>query len=856
MYHLLSFLLLLCGLCIRRGFLFCFFLFMLPVFFSGTYAQGLKFKGNECLIDDRTSYNVFLAEAPVFSGELSVDFDAFFTEPSLMGYILRIKNDETNTIYNISFNGYGETAVFKLNEEGKNTLLTAEFDKKKWDEYHWLRIQLSFDLENKFISLKFNEEEFRTKASDLPDRWRPVIHMGRSDHVIDVPSFAIKNLQIKDRHRKFCFPLRESDGDKVYDEKGKITGEVANPMWLINDAYYWKQKASFGSQTVAGSNFNPNTREMYYFNRDSIVIYNVRTGETHSRTYSNPCPINLKLGTNFIDPHRNRLYAYEVSDLEEGEVSMAYLDLINYRWTAVSSQLLPIQLHHHGGYFNSDNQTYLIFGGFGNLHYSGNFYSYNLEPNNWNPVDFQGDRITPRYFSSLGYNKQTDEYYVFGGMGNESGDQTVGRRYYYDFYRIDAKNFQIKKCWEIPWENDNAVPVRSMIIPDDSVFYTLCYPEHFSDSYLSLYRFSIETGSYTVLGDSIPIHSEKIKTNANLYYNTNPDELYAIVQEFGDDDIVSNVKVYSLMFPPVTKEALSPPEDKSDRRFYFIIGVCIVLLLSFLVIGMVRILRKRPKKEFVSNEETNTFVSEESPESFLKSPVEERANAIYLFGEFSVRNKYNKQVSYMFSAKLLQAFLAILQYSFDGGISSQRLSALLWPDKPEDKVKNSRGVTLNHLRKILNDLDGITLVYEKGFFKLVFTEECYCDCVRCMQLLKNRNSKIEEKELLNLLSRGKFLKLIDFPVLDSFKETIEHQIEPILLVELEKRFERKNYGAVLQLTEIMFNIDPLNEQTLRYRIAAMLKLNMQEEAKKQYFLFSSEYKKVMGTDYTGTFGGE
>jgi hypothetical protein len=77
-------------------------------------------------------------------------------------------------------------------------------------------------------------------------------------------------------------------------------------------------------------------------------------------------------------------------------------------------------------------------------------------------------------------------------MGNESGEQTVGRKYYYDLYKIDLTTKQISKLWEIPWERDNVVPVRGMVILNDSSFYTLCYPEHFSESLLKLYRFSLK----------------------------------------------------------------------------------------------------------------------------------------------------------------------------------------------------------------------------------------------------------------------------------------------------------------------------------------------------------------------------
>lgn len=71
-----------------------------------------------------------------------------------------------------------------------------------------------------------------------------------------------------------------------------------------------------------------------------------------------------------------------------------------------------------------------------------------------------------------------------------------------------------------------------------------------------------------------------------------------------------------------------------------------------------------------------------------------KANSVYLFGEFMVRDRQNKDITYMFSTKLKQVFLSILQYSPKGGISSQRLSELFWPGKSEDKVKIHVGLPL------------------------------------------------------------------------------------------------------------------------------------------------------------------
>jgi two-component SAPR family response regulator len=135
----------------------------------------------------------------------------------------------------------------------------------------------------------------------------------------------------------------------------------------------------------------------------------------------------------------------------------------------------------------------------------------------------------------------------------------------------------------------------------------------------------------------------------------------------------------------------------------------------------------------------------------------------------------------MFSAQLKQIFCLILQYSAtEDGIASQRLSAILWPDKPADKVKNSRGVTINHLRKVLSELNGIELIYDKGYFKIAQTGEFYCDYTRCIQIISSHEVEKHRDELAEILSRGKFLQLSDHPLYQSFKEEMEKKLKPVL----------------------------------------------------------------------------
>ncbi len=816
---------------------------------------GLKFHGSEQPIDKRTSYNVFGDKTAAFSAYFDIEFSLSLYPASEFGYILRVKNKESNRIYNLFYDGQGDKLTFKFNEEGKSNLIVANMDRAELLDMHWFKMKISFDLKSDSIKFTINNQTFGAGNEKLPDTYSPIILFGRSDHIIDVPSFAIKNLSIGNRE-KHSFALNESQGNIVHDISGKTFGAVSNPEWLVNDAYHWRHKASFKSQSIAGANYNPERKEIYYFNSDSLRIYNVRSGHTNIKVFQEKCPVKLILGTNFIDTKHNRLYSYEAYYAPPNEnydgPTAASLNLDTYQWTAENSEQLPSPLHHHGSYFNPSGAQFILFGGFGRMRYSKDFFSFDLNKKEWDTIEgFTGDFLSPRYFSSVGYLKKTNSVYVFGGMGNESGEQTVGRKYNYDLYKIDLDTKHISKLWEIKWERDNVVPVRGMVLLDDSSFYTLCYPEHFSESLLKLYRFSLKDGTYEILGDSIPIRSDKITTNANLYYDSTLNNLYAVVQEF-DDDISSDVKVYSLSFPPLTvQELASYSREKSNHT------LAVVILSSLFAIGIGFLLYKKLQDKRLKSQ--NIDVEGDTRNVYIennKTETTTRSNSIYLFGDFTVRDRKNRDITYMFSAQLKQIFCLILQYSTtEDGIASQRLSNVLWPDKPTDKAKNSRGVTINHLRKVLTELDGIELIYDKGHFKIEHTEQFYCDYARCLQLISANEIEGHRDELIEILSRGKFLYLSDHPSFDAFKEEMEKKLEPVLLLEMEKSFAADIYQTTIALAEAIFNIDPLNDAALTFQIKAMQKLKMNDEARIRYQAFVIEYRKAMGKDYPHPYKG-
>ena len=122
------------------------------------------------------------------------------------------------------------------------------------------------------------------------------------------------------------------------------------------------------------------------------------------------------------------------------------------------------------------------------------------------------------------------------------------------------------------------VSSRGLVLNKDSTsFYNLSYSEFIPSTFLQLYEYSINDGSFKTLGDSIPIISEKIRSNANLYFNKSTNQFLCTTQEF-EDDGSSKVNIYSLNGQPVSKENIYPVINKGSNNI--IIYLIIVLILK------------------------------------------------------------------------------------------------------------------------------------------------------------------------------------------------------------------------------------------------------------------------------------
>lgn len=837
-------------------------LFLLTGMTLFAYSQGLLFQANDKEIKERTSLQIFQeGEIPCFTKNFQLSFELSIRDFDTFGYVFLLKEDQGKTKYSFTYTYLdGENSTFKFNTDGKENHYSLNLRNDAL-AYQWIPVSFAFDLQQDVLTIRIGDNEKKITSLGLKDTFCPHLFFGRYDYILDMPTFAIRNLKLEgDRSHSYTFPLNENEGEEVHTSTGKVLGTVVNPVWLINGSYHWEKLFEYSFQTPSGITFEPDSQRLIIFSQDSLLTYNLLKRQPQKYSYSNKLPVKLQLATHFMNTTDGKLYVYELNNLPLGDATVAALDLNNREWKQTGVAALPVQLHHHDGFWDETTGKYLVFGGFGNKRFNNTFLEYDIEADRWDTLSYSGDRIIPRYFSGMAVNKNREHIYVFGGMGNESGEQSVGRNYLHDLYLLDRKQQSVRRLWQNASDHRLVVARDMILTPDEKYIYALCYPEYLSDTYLQLYRLTVDDGTMKALGDSIPMRSEEIMTNANLYYNSLTHEYYCTTTEF-DKKGHTVIRTYVLSAPPVSLDEIRSYGSRSslEIRWLWIMAVIGVLLLAG---GVLFVRKKRGKQRNVAPESSSVLMSPpvgrepdksvQGKETLAKEDFESsivRPNAVYLFGPFTVIDRNGRDITHLFSSRLRQVFIYILLHSTHNGVLSASLNEVFWADKPDDKVKNLKGVTINQIRKNLAELDGVELVHDKGYFRLLFTD-CYCDYFRFRTL---KNAEEVENELGILLMRGKFLDGMDAGMMDHFKQKVEEFLSSFLPLEIERLYQQHKYDAVIRFCNVLFRVDPVNELALAYGMHALNHTGSSQEAILQYSLFVREYRQMMNEEYSTSY---
>ncbi|MDB5026262.1 MAG: hypothetical protein JWP78_4017 [Mucilaginibacter sp.] len=822
------------------------FLFVLTLWFPDSKAQGLLFNSNDSLLTKRTSLHVFSSDVPVFQGHLSINFDLALWDNAHLGYVFNLADKESS--YSLSYLYMDGAGYLNFNIDRQSNKIKIPLEASLLKKEKWMKVKVDLDLNGDKVTIYINNKLYRADGLGFNGKIPGNLVFGKNQYYTEVPNMAIKNLTVSDDHKSYVFPLDEWKGNQVHDQQGDVTGLVENPVWLINGSYFWKPVYQQSFKEVAGLNFNTLSQNLFIFKRDSLITFDSELKGSAAIAYQNKLPVSMVLGKSIFNAKENKCYIYELFDIAKGMPSVAALDMNknSLKWETIGRTILPQQRHHHNIFYDLKQDTFYMFGGYGAYSYYNAFSKYDKASHRWERVAFKGDAITPRFFAATGNSDNNDELFLFGGYGNESGNQIVGGKQFYDLYRINLKNHTIKKCWAVrPGGKEVFVPANNLILSaDKKYFYALCYPHEIARTEIKLYKFSIKDGAYEVVSAPIPVTSERIESDINLFFNHKTNEFYCTIQEF-TDRINSTIKIYSLLAPPVSSaiyfSSLRPQKRSSAALVY--VGVAAIALL--LITGFIRIYKRRHNVSFSVSENDTALPPE-------RKCAEKKRNTIYLLGEFLVFDKNGKDITYLFSPKIKQLFILILLNSRDGnGITSKKISCMLWPDKDVAKTKNIKGVTFNHLRNIISDINGIELTFLNDNYLFKINGDFFCDYFFISAIIKVNQARNDQAVLahFDVISRGTLLGDMPDQWLDDYKNNYEEQLTGVLQPELKRHYDAGDLKLVLDLTKLILDIDPFNDTALKYQLKGLRKLKGIDYARKVYEQFTIEYKKSFGTEY-------
>ncbi|HAH24321.1 MAG TPA: hypothetical protein DCL77_11305 [Prolixibacteraceae bacterium] len=843
-------------------------------------AGGLRFYSQDQEFTKRTSFTLFDDYQPV-ADSLRLDFDFKIYDSERFGYIFRLiekftAESETPLCHFLCHPEFSEgknTLFFIQNNKKSGKILIAKNDKK------WIPFSLRINCLNKTATIICNDSVFKFPI-DLPKNLDVNVVFGlllRNN--AEVAAFDIRNVRIKiARKQEFYWPLNEISGTIAHETRHELQSEVKNPNWLIKQHFYWQKIYQNKADVMCGIDFNEKTQDIVLVNQDSLLLYNVVTNKVTAQRYQGKRPFEKDSHFSIINPKTGELISYDFNFLKaNGIKAYSIYQPDRQSWTVPETNAEREDNHLHVMFWNNDTSKLIKFGGYAHYKFFNDFKSYDFGSHEWETVPLKGDMVYPRSHAALGKDPANQLYYLFGGLGNKEGEQVLGVQNFYDLYSLDFKNHRSKKLWELDDKSLVFIPRSQMVVePSDSSFYVVCNQSDKQDAALCLYKFSLKEPTYEIVSDSLPSDFYTISDNAFLFKNDRLEELYCVVRSTPDKQSEAQVTIYKLNYPPtrLTVKAASTNGARSLRRI--IVPVCLILGIAFAFLFFrLRKAKDKPEEEIDAEDQVSeVFTTKSDQPKQVISPlvpvtekeaeeplalahtveyVRPRTNAIWLIGKFSIFDQKGRNITHLCSSKIKSLFFLIfLSTLYDDGINSDELSDVLWPGMDKTRTKNNRSVTMNHLRKIFEDMEGIALVHEDRNWKISFDQSVYIDLV---DLQRKKEDKVTNaRDIIGLYALGNIIQDDKIAELDKYKGNFESEAVEVLTAFGQEFLDKHQYAICNEIAGIIHtHYDEVNENALELKLAALSKLRNYNKARQEYDNFCQRFKLLMGIEFTVPF---
>lgn len=783
--------------------------------------------------------------------QLDLSFKLFVRKDNVFGSVLRIIADNNKNIdLMFSHNEDGIRVPFLLIEEEVFLL------KNQVREEIWITVNITLDFQSNKIVLFYDDEVLEKTCEMLNSTKDLRIAFGRClfDGFVldDVASVNIKDISLKRDGKEFRFwKMAEHDGHICYDEISGSPAVGKNTQWIIDDFIKWEgiYNEEFDSTpSIAFDSLNT----MFFIATDKKVYTLSYTNDEESKVFLDS--LHIKGGREAASSPNQMIFISNEKKLLSYNLTENFYSFFDFSLSEWDNHISHSGDHIYWNNtvsFHPEDSTLISFGGYGHYYYNNVLlYSYPLN-NAKEPELYQLNEIPPRYSpaSVIVDNK----LYVFGGRGSPTGKQELFPRNYYDFYSIDLYSKSVEHIWTYPEnpEKGDFIPSENMIYnPEDQCFYVFV-----SQMGGILMRIDTEQPMFEQMSLPIGIQFNTHYIYTNLFYAPKIQKIFVSIL-LSEVDGKSTLQIYEINYPPISVKDIEQNHsyiEKSfiNKKYIVIFGLLVLALLSGGLFHMLRRkARARENKKGPYSESELTFLREEKTNKthffqFSKG-------CICLLGRFRIFNNTGVEKTNQLSPTLKSLLIVLILFSSKDsrGISGKKLIKLFWDDKVEESAKNNRNVYISKLRSILEDIEGIKIINENGFWRIELNESIFCDYLELRELIKIKDIHNIEKSL-ELLTRGTLLPHMDFDWMDKFKNELTNEVIDYSH-KILKQFDLSD-SLKLKIADILFQYDFLSEEALQLKCSILYRQSKIGLSKTVYDSFCEEYKGALNTEYLKSF---
>ena len=613
------------------------FFFTLIFIFSFTLVNaqdGLKFISNNQPKENRSQ--LIFEDKFNAKDSLVINFKFSIYNKLFIGDLLNIRNSKNNSTISLSYNfTYSEDnkPFINLNIKGIKNLVKIQIPENFIQYQKWIDVKLKIDYklneaELNFFNNTYSISNLFEKNSSLEEI---EILFGKNEFNEDIPAFNLKNLELKIDSSIVYFPLDEKQGTRVISSNGNFKGKIINPSWLIDDFNNWKliKQVEFESNhTIA---YDTENMQFILLGKDKRYKFDIVSRLLDKLTLNKPSEFHAYTsGKAFIESETKNILLLQTGEPNASQnkflnkklgiesinntnqsknkntYSIASFSSSTSNWQGLFyKDILKNPLFHFNAYYENSSQNILIFGGYSDFKYLNRFLKYDSYSNSINEILMEGDNISPRFKSGMG-SLNDNTLFLYGGEGNLSGDQSIGKIPFNDLYKIDLKNNSINLVWEKEYDSAHNSISKNLIFDETQEFF-YCLADSEEKGAISLKKVSVNDGNRVSLGRSINFDSSIIANEFNLFYEKKNNKLYAYTVEFTDNKLEKNIiSFYSIEMEPISANSTINEKFELSQSFmnskWIIVGLIIILFIILIVIfnrKPIISLKSESKKDYI-----------------------------------------------------------------------------------------------------------------------------------------------------------------------------------------------------------------------------------------------------------------